>query len=84
MQKKTSLKQSSTDFSNDSDSKFCGIKLRHPRFVYMISIITAVGGFLFGYDTGVIGGALLYISDEFHLSPADQELVVSMAIVGNF
>lgn len=42
----------------------------------------AVGGFLFGYDTGVIGGAILLIKDEFHLSSVLIETVISIALVG--
>jgi MFS transporter, SP family, solute carrier family 2 (myo-inositol transporter), member 13 len=57
-----------------------------PRFVYTLTIISAIGGLLFGYDTGVISGALLKIKDQFHLSASEQEVVVSstvgVAIVG--
>lgn len=57
-----------------------------PRFVYTLTIISAIGGLLFGYDTGVISGALLKIKDQFHLSASQQEVVVSstvgVAIVG--
>lgn len=38
-------------------------------YIILLAAIAAVGGFLFGYDTGVISGALLYLKDEFHLTP---------------
>lgn len=42
---------------------------KSPKLVYAVSAIAAVGGFLFGYDTGVISGALLFINDDFSLTP---------------
>jgi sugar porter (SP) family MFS transporter len=42
----------------------------------------ALGGFLFGYDIGVIGGALLFIRQEMHLTPTGQGIVVSALLVG--
>jgi hypothetical protein len=38
------------------------------RFVYIVAGVSALGGLLFGYDTGIISGALLFIQDDFGLS----------------
>ena len=47
-----------------------------------VAIIAAIGGLLFGFDTGVISGALLLIRDEWQLSTLSQELVTSAVLIG--
>jgi sugar porter (SP) family MFS transporter len=53
------------------------------RHVAVGAAITALGGLLFGYDTGVVSGALLFIKKDFGgLSSFQQELVTSLLLVG--
>src|SRR4051795_799576 len=42
----------------------------------------ALGGVLFGYDTGVISGALLFIPDDFKLTPFLQGAIVAGLLLG--
>lgn len=51
-------------------------------FVYYAVAIAALGGLLFGYDTGVISGAILFITRQFSLSSTMEEIVVSAVLVG--
>ncbi len=52
------------------------------RDLIFIAVIVALGGLLSGYDTGVISGALLYISDGWSLSEQAAGLLVSCVLVG--
>lgn len=51
-------------------------------FVLVAATFAAIGGLLFGYDTGVISGAIIFIRKELRLSTFEQELVVSTVLVG--
>ncbi len=51
-------------------------------FVYFAVGVAALGGLLFGYDTGVISGAILFIKNQFSLSATMEEIVVSSVLVG--
>lgn len=53
-----------------------------PRLVYAVAATSALGGLLFGYDTGIISSALLFLSRDFDLSSRQQEIVVSAILVG--
>ena len=58
------------------------------RNVIVTSAITAIGGLLFGYDTGVISGVLLYLPNDLGYGPAHpmsslaKELVTSLLLIG--
>ncbi|MEI2603309.1 sugar porter family MFS transporter [Erwinia aphidicola] len=51
-------------------------------FVKVIAVVATLGGLLFGYDTGVISGALLFMGDELHLTPFTTGLVTSSLLFG--
>lgn len=51
-------------------------------FLILTTVITSIAGFLYGYDTGIISGALMQIAHEFHLGHQMQEVVASAILVG--
>src|SRR5438552_18368480 len=51
-------------------------------FDYIAASFAASGGRLFGYDTGVISGALIFIKREFGLTTVAEEIVVSGVLLG--
>jgi len=55
---------------------------RNTHFVVIAAAISALGGLLFGYDTGVISGAILFIQKDFALGSTAEELVVSAVLIG--
>lgn len=52
------------------------------RKITLWAVAIALGGFLFGFDTGVVSGALLYIRDDFDLNSFEQGSVVSVLLIG--
>ena len=49
---------------------------------YLIFIIGALGGLLYGYDNGIISGALTYIPKDIPLTSFQSGLVVSSMLFG--
>ena len=52
------------------------------RFVTGIALLAALGGFLFGYDTGIIGQALPFIQKQFHASTVVSSWIVASVLIG--
>lgn len=57
-------------------------KSKTKRYTYVIYFFGALGGMLFGYDTGVISGALLFIKKDLGLTPTLEGFVVSGVMFG--
>lgn len=50
--------------------------------VLLISIIAATGGLLFGFDTGVISGALPFLKEYWKLSDASMGWITTAVLIG--
>ena len=57
-------------------------KSRRVPSVYVVTVIAALSGLLFGYDTGVISGAILFVRQKFHLGSVGTEVVTSAVVFG--
>lgn len=51
-------------------------------FILRISSIAGLGGILYGYDMGIIAAAAIFVKRGFALSTVQEELVVSIVLVG--
>ena len=52
------------------------------RYISFLSVVAALGGFLFGYDTAVISGTIAQVSAQFSLDALSQGWYVGCALVG--
>ncbi|MBN2478657.1 MAG: sugar porter family MFS transporter [Parachlamydiales bacterium] len=57
-------------------------KQKFTAFTLFVAIIAALGGLLFGYNTSVISGAILFLTKDFNLTVFQQEMVVSIILIG--
>ncbi len=51
-------------------------------YVLLVASVAALGGLLFGYDTGVISGAILFITKDFALDTRLQAFTISVVLIG--
>ncbi|MBO9570804.1 MAG: sugar porter family MFS transporter [Chitinophagaceae bacterium] len=65
-----------TSISNDA------VQQHKKSFVYLISLVACVGGFLFGYDINIISGAVIFMEKEFNLTTTQLAMVMSTAQIG--
>jgi sugar porter (SP) family MFS transporter len=59
-----------------------GIQESPTRSVYLPAIVAAIGGLLFGFDTAVINGAIVFIKQHFALSESQTEIAASSLLLG--
>ena len=54
----------------------------HKRYLYLVAAVATIGGLLFGYDTAVISGAIIFLKTRFALSPLMEGWAVSCVLIG--
>src|SRR5882762_5264320 len=52
------------------------------RYLYLPALVAAIGGLLFGFDTAVINGAIVFIKRQFVLSDSQTEIAASSLLLG--
>ena len=52
-------------------------------YLIFLSVVAALGGFLFGYDTAVISGTIAQVTQLFQLDTLQQGWYVGCALVGS-
>jgi len=52
------------------------------RYLYLPTMVAAIGGLLFGFDTAVINGAIVFIKRQFALSDSQTEFAASSLLLG--
>ncbi|WNI18283.1 sugar porter family MFS transporter [Actinacidiphila sp. ITFR-21] len=54
----------------------------HLGHIVFITAAAAMGGFLFGYDSSVINGAVEAIRDKYHIGSGELAQVIAIALIG--
>ena len=52
-------------------------------YLLFLSVVAAIGGYLFGYDTAVISGTISQITTLFHLDEIQEGWYVGCALIGS-
>lgn len=55
---------------------------RSRLYVLSLAVVAAISGFLFGFDTAVINGVLLFLQRQFALSSLQTEIAASALLLG--
>ena len=74
------LPKSQTGYSEPNSDNTLKENTGLPVYIYVLAFFAALGGFLFGYDTGVISGAMLLLKTNFELNNAWKEAIVSITV----
>ncbi|MFM8953061.1 MAG: sugar porter family MFS transporter [Planctomycetaceae bacterium] len=59
------------------------MKIAGGTYVFLVALVAAAGGFLFGFDLSIASGALPFLKERFGLDAAGEGLAMSSAIFGS-
>jgi sugar porter (SP) family MFS transporter len=51
-------------------------------YVIFVTVVAAIGGLLFGFDTAIVAGATRYLKDQFALTSLEEGWAVSVVLIG--
>lgn len=66
----------------NTDPELTGAEAQSMSYVVLLATISAISGFLFGFDTAVINGVLLLLRRQFTLSNLQTEIAASSLLLG--
>jgi len=69
-------------FSAVTNESSSGAQTGSRLYVLFLAVVAAISGFLFGFDTAVINGVLLFLQHQFALSNLQTEVAASSLLVG--
>ncbi|TVY52323.1 Myo-inositol transporter 1 [Lachnellula cervina] len=80
------LSTSSLDETENIDDLDSIEQTQSGKYAWLVAITAGVGGFLFGYDTGIISAVLVYLDDDLGkiLTSSEKELITSITSGGAF
>jgi len=55
---------------------------KNNSYLYLVCLVAALGGFLFGFDTAVISGTVSLVTHDFNLNAVSEGWFVSCALLG--
>lgn len=68
--------------NSDNKAETVQTRSRSPRYLYLAAAVAAIGGLLFGFDTAVINGAIVFLRRQFALTDAQTEIGASSLLLG--
>ncbi|WP_122816928.1 sugar porter family MFS transporter [Nocardioides pantholopis] len=74
-----------SDATKSSDTTDAGGEVQGPGLtgsMLTAALVSAVAGLLYGYDTGIISGALLQITDDFHIGTGMEQTIAASILLG--
>ncbi len=51
-------------------------------YVIAVTVVAAIGGLIFGFDTAIVAGATRYMKDQFSLNSLQEGWTVSVVLIG--
>lgn len=77
-----SVDKAAADLAADANQSAEGLQQGSSGYIYLLAMVAAIGGLLFGFDTGVINGAIVFVKRQFLLSDAQTEIAASSLLLG--